>query len=277
MVMPRMVKNTRKRGQQSYGESLIPLVLILVLAVFIAGKLGYVDLHSMPVVGSLFPAPYIRVLVIGSASPQLEYNLKAETMRMAGITYAGSINQEAVVPGSLNSFDIIILQGATVCDRTARSAIASRVKAGGKLIVVGDACTRVNDDPNALGWDIGIGLLGDVMPVTYGGVLMHEKTGQSRVYADGMFKIISSDHPMFNGITNFQFSGTLTNVYPTSNSNVLAYIDTYMGKPTSPATFGIIESQGFLSGKTMYFAFDPGSTSREMLQNTLLYLKGAKG
>ncbi|OIO28421.1 hypothetical protein AUJ16_01205 [Candidatus Micrarchaeota archaeon CG1_02_60_51] len=262
----------------SYGESLIPLVLILILGIFIAGKLGYIQLNSLPVVGSLFPAPYINVIVIGHASPQLEYYLKSENYRVAGINYMGYVPQEAVVPGTLNKFDIIILQGSTICDRTARRTITDRVKAGGKLMVIGDACTRVNDDPNALGWDIGIGLLGDVMPVTYGGVLMHEATGQSRIYAEGKFRIIAPDHPMFNGIKNSQFSGTLTNVYPTANANVLAYIETYMGKPTSPATFGILESQGFLSGKTIYFAFDPGTqTGREMLQNTLLYLKGAKG
>jgi len=277
MVMPGMKKKAQYGAPSgSYGESLIPLVLILVLAIFIAAKMGYMDLHSVPIVGSLFPAPYIRVLVVGQASAQLEYMLKSEDMRIAGITYAGSISQDAVVPGALDNFDIIILQGSTVCDRTSRSAITQRVKAGGKLMVIGDACTRVTDDPNALGWDIGIGLLGDVMPVTYGGVIMHEKTGEGRVYADGRFKIIASDHPMFNGVVNFQFTGTLTNVYPNSNANVLAYIDTYMGA-ASPATFGVLESQGFLSGKTVYFAFDPGTTSRTMLQNALLYMKGAKG
>lgn len=264
-------------AKTAFGESLIPLILIIILAVFIAGKFGLINLHAVPLVGGLFPAPFIKVVVIGSASPQLEYLLSTEVMRQTGITYAGSISQEVVVPGSLKNFDLIILQGRTVCDRTARKTIADRVKSGGKLIVIGDACTRVNDDPNALGWDIGIGSLGDVMPVTYGGVLMHEKTGRSRLYADGKFKIIAPDHPMFNGIVNFGFSGTLTNVYPNANANVLAYVDTYMGKPTSPATFAIVESSGLFTGKTIYYAFDPGTTSREMLQNALLYLYGAQG
>jgi len=61
----------KKKGQYaptpSYGESLIPLILIVVLGLFIAGKFGYIDLHSVPVVGSLFPAPYIKVVTIGSA------------------------------------------------------------------------------------------------------------------------------------------------------------------------------------------------------------------
>ena len=275
--MRRMKKKGQYAPTQSYGESLIPLILIVVLGLFIAGKFGYIDLHSMPVVGSLFPAPYIKVVTVGRASHQFEYLIQSENMRVAGISYAGSISPDALVPGSLNNFDIIVLQGSTTCDRVARQAITERVKGGGKLVVIGDACTRVTDDPNALGWDIGIGLLGDVMPVRYGGVLMHEKTGQTRVLADGKFKIISPDHQMFNGITNFAFSGTLTNVFPNSNANVLAYIESYLGKSTSPATYGIVESQCLFSGKTVYFAFDPGTTSREMMQNMLLYIKGASG
>lgn len=263
--------------KRAYGESLIPIILIIILAIFIAGKFGWIDLHSLPIIGGLFPAPYLKVIVIGRASPAMDYLLKAEDYRIAGIAYAGSINQEVVVPGTLNNFDIIILQGNAVCDRTARKTIADRVKNGGKLIVVGNACTRVSDDPNAVGWDIGIGLLGDVMPVRFGGVLMHEKTGRERIFADGKFKIVAPDHPVFNGITNFGFTGELTNVFPNANSDVLAYVDTYMGRPTSPATFAIVESKGFLAGKTVYFAFDPATTSRNMFLNTLLYVKGAKG
>ncbi len=274
-----------KRGQ--YGapagrsfESVIPLVLIVILAVFIAGKFGLVDLSSIPGVGGLFPKPYIKVVVIGHESEALRSVMTAEDFRVAGVNYIGSIPQEAITPGSLNSYDIIVLQGSTVCDRTARKVIADRVKAGGKLIVVGDACTRVTDDANAVGWDIGIGSLGDVIPVTYGGVLFHESTGQSTVSVpSGKFKIIAPDHPIFNGIKNFGFTGVVTRVLPNANSNALAYIDTYFGRVTAPATFAIVESQGLLTGKTLYYSFDPGLAfaSRNMLLNSLLYLKGAKG
>lgn len=278
--------NKMKRGQYGgYGaptarsfESVIPLVLILILGVFIAGKFGLLDLSSIPVVGSLFPRPYIKVVVVGSESPYLKNLMTSEDYRIAGINYVGPIQQQAVVPGVLNSFDIIILQGSTVCDRPARKVIADRVKGGGKLIVVGDACTRVTDDQNAVGWDVGIGSLGDVVPVTYGGVLFHEPTGQSTVSVPGgKFKIVAPDHPIFNGIKNFAFTGVVTRALPSVNSNALAYLDTYYNRVTAPATFAIVESQGMLTGKTLYFSFDPGTTSRNMLLNALLYLKGAKG
>ncbi len=274
----------KRRGQYasggSHAESLIPLVLIVILAVFIAGKMGMVDLSSIPVAGSLFPKSNIKVLVVGHASPAMETMLKSEDYRMAGIMYAGSFPQEYIVPGVLKNFDIIILQGTQVCDRPARMEIANRAKSGGKLIVVGDACTRVTDDPNAAGWDVGIGTLGDVIPVEYAGILFHESTGRTQVFADGKFRIVQPYHPMFNGIINYGFYGTLTSVRPSASSDVLAYVDTYGGKITAPATFAIVESKGFLSGKTLYFAFDPANmdiSSRNMFLNALLYVRGAKG
>ncbi len=277
-----------KRGQYAVQgkafESLIPLILIVILGVFIAGKFGFVNLNSIPVVGSLFPQPQIKVAVVGHASEPLKQMLQSEDFRIAGIQTPIDLRQDFIVPGVLDGFDIIILQGSPVCDRTARKVIADRVKAGGKLIVISDACIRVNDDPNAIGWDIGIGSLGDVVPVTYRGVLFHEVVSArgSIDVSGGKFHIVSVDHPMFNGIKNFVFSGTVTEVLPNANSRVLAYIDSVGGRPTAPATFGIIESQGLLAGKALYFGFDPGTTqygggSRNMVMNALLYLKGAKG
>ena len=63
-----MIDLGKKRGQ--YGspsasyESVIPLVLILILGIFIAGKFGILNLSSLPVIGSLFGAPYIKIAVI---------------------------------------------------------------------------------------------------------------------------------------------------------------------------------------------------------------------
>ncbi|MBI4361344.1 hypothetical protein HY572_06255 [Candidatus Micrarchaeota archaeon] len=276
-----------KRGQYAVPgkayESLIPLILIIILGVFIAGKFGLVNLSSVPVVGGLFPAPKINVYIVGKASEPLKLMLQSEDFRIAGVTYVADFRQDFIVPGVLDDADVVVLQGSRVCDRTARKVIADRIKAGGKLIVVGDACTTVSDDVNAIGWDIGIGSLGDVVPVTYRAVLFHEpvNTRGSVDVSGGKFRIVSVDHPMFNGIKNFVFSGRVIEVLPNANSKVLAYIDSVGGRPTSPATFGIIESQGLVAGKTLYFAFDPGTTqtggSRNMVLNTLLYLKGAKG
>ncbi|MFH0836486.1 MAG: hypothetical protein V1834_04975 [Candidatus Micrarchaeota archaeon] len=275
-----------KKGQtKSYGESLIPLILIVILGLFIAAKFGYVDLSGVPFLGELFGTSFLKVIVVGHASPEMEALMKSEDFALAGVTYAGDLPQQSVISADvLKNFDIIIVQGTRICDRPARKALGDAVKSGKKMILIADACTAVSDDVNAGTWDLGIGSLGDVVPATYSGVLMHERTGSGWTNVNqGSFKIIAVDHPMFNGIFNHEFSGTVINVLPKANSDVLAYIDQYAGSVTAPATFGIIESKGFMGGKTLYFAFDPSTNvntamgSRNMFMNALLYLKGAKG
>ncbi|MFQ5405831.1 MAG: hypothetical protein ACE5DI_01600 [Candidatus Micrarchaeia archaeon] len=269
----------RRRGsEQSGGESLIPLVLIAVLAVFVAAKFGFIDVSGVPILSALVPAPVIKVGVIGRASSDLKTMLETEVFRVQGIRYAGDIPQNALYAPTLDNFDIIIVQGTTVCDRTAREVISDRVKGGGKLIIVGDACTRVTDDPNAVGWDVGIGTLGDVVPAVVGGPT-HEREPIKRSGVSGKFKVIAVDHPIFNGIKNFGFHGNIVEVYPKSNSKVLAFVDeSASGRTTLPAQYAILESRSLLAGKVIYLAYEPTQkTSREMFLNMLLYLKGSKG
>ena len=155
-----------KRG----AESSIPLILMAILAVFVAAKFGFIECSNIPGLSLICPAPQIRVAVIGNPSRGIENIIQSETFRGTGITYIGNFHQADVFDSRiLSQIDIIILQGEQVCDRNARKAITDKVKAGGKMIVIQDACTKVHDDNTVVGWDIGIGLLGDVMPVQIGG------------------------------------------------------------------------------------------------------------
>lgn len=266
-----------KRGQNA--ESIIPLVLIAILAIFVAAKFGIIDGSQIPLVGGLLGSSQtIKVGVVGHASSDIKNMLAAEDFRVQGMRYAGEIKQEVLYPGVLDSFDIIIIQGTQICDRTAREVIADKVKNGGKLVLIGDACTRVTDDPNAVGWKVGIGTLGDVVPASVGGPT-HEREPVKRTGVSGKFKVIEQDHPMFNGIKNFGFNGNLVEVFPDANARVLAFVDeSSSGKVTDQAFFAILESKSMLSGKVIYLAYDPTeSTSRNMFLNMLLYMKGAKG
>ncbi len=267
----------KKRGQSNL-ESSIPLILIVVLAIFVAAKFGFIDVSGIPVLNQIIPAPVMKVAVVGRASPELKKMLEAEDFRVTGVYYSGDLKQEILYPGVLNNFDIVILENTATCDRTARRVIADKVKSGGKLIIIGDACTRVTDDPNALGWDVGIGTMGDIVPATIGGVT-HEREPIRRIGVNGKFKVIDQFHPIFNGIKNFGFQGDIVQVYPKSNAEVLAYVDlSPSGKVTEPAMFAIAESKSLIGGKVMYLAYNPtDGTSRNMFLNMLLYLKGAKG
>lgn len=266
-------------GKTQHLESSIPLILIIILAIFIAGNFGFINFSDVPLLNQVFGGKIIKVGVVGRISPELKSTLITEEYRTAGIYYgtADGLRPDQLFGGVLKPFDVIILQGQQTCDRNARKTITDWVKGGGKLIVVGDACTRVTDDPAACGWDVGIGLLGDIMPAKICGVTP-EKQPIETGCSSGQFKFLNPDHPIESGIKNFAFSGRTFSVFPTSNSNLVATIDcSDTGKVNSPATYAILESSGVLTGKVVYFSFDPGMTSRNMLLNTLKYLKNQRG
>jgi len=274
-----------KRGAEQHLESSIPLILIAILAVFVAAKFNFIDCSGIPGLSVVCPAANIRIAVIGNPTKDMENLLNSEDFRVAGVSYMGNLHQDTVYSGVLNQFDILILQGEQVCDRTARKVIADKVKAGGKMIVIQDACTKVHDDTTVVGWDVGIGLLGDVMPVQIGG-FTREYEPIKKTSITGTFKILPVDHPIFpTGQKNYEFSSYVVKVVPSSKveSNVLAFVETGDEESTTdPAFFAMLESKSLLSGKVIYFAYDPSTLvkqdkGRNLFLNTLLYLKGSKG
>jgi len=256
-------------------EGAIPLILILVLGIFVAGKFGLINLHGLPVVGGLFPAPAIKVLCIGHCSDGVTGYLTTDEARIEGIIYQGEMSQEVIYPGALKNYDLIIVQGERFCDLPARKEIASKVSSGGKMIFIGDACIRVTNDESVYGWGLS---LKDAVPATIGGTTAERETVKKQI-VDGQFTIVDPFHPLFGGgvpgIKNFPFNGELVTVVPAVNSKILATILEQGGGVTGRSHFAIIEGGGFM-GKTMYFAYDPGiygeEKGRELFLNTVVYL-----
>ncbi len=219
----------------------------------------------------------IKIGVVGKASNELRTMLDSEVFRVQGIRYAGYIPQEVLYPEAIDNFDIVIVQGTKICDRTAREVIADKVKSGGKMILVGDSCTRVTDDPDLFGWNISIGTLGEIVPAK-----INESTNKGepliRTNITGKYQAIDPDHPIFAGIKNFGFNGNFVEAYPTANANVLALIqESTMLRFPLPAQYAILESKNPQKGKVLYLAYEPTpKTGREMFLNMILYLKGAK-
>lgn len=263
----------------THFEGAIPLILILILAVFVAGKFGLVDLHSVPLVGGLFPAPTIKVVCIGHCSSGVNEYLASAEAKVGNIMFQGELSQDMLYPGVLNNFDVVILQNEKYCDRTARDAIANKVRSGGKLIVVGDACTLVHDDNSVLGWGF---LMQDVVPAIVGGPTTQRDVTKRR-FANGDFKIIDQGHPIFGGgvpgIKNFRFNADVVDVIPNSNAKILAVVSDSTSSSTGKSFFAMLESGG-LFGKTIYFSYDPGvfgkENGRELFLNTIKYLKTGK-
>ncbi len=237
-------------------------------------------LLSALLLGCLFPASPSKpvVAVVGKASPEMLSILKSDDFNASGFYFAGSIDPKVVYKGILNNFDIVIVQGEPVCDRNARQVMADAVKAGRKLILIKDACTRLSDDESAYGWDVGVNSLGDVVPVVIGGV-SSELAPLTKQSVDGKVKMASPSHPIFNGLlNNFQFHSTLAFVTtPKPNAEILAYLDSSsIGRPEGEKYFAIVESKGTVAGKTIYFSFDPATAKSPadllLLLNSLEYL-----
>ncbi|MFH1199961.1 MAG: hypothetical protein V1708_02750 [Candidatus Micrarchaeota archaeon] len=218
----------------------------------------------------------IRVGVVGVTSHDLKNVLTTSEFQAAGVTYGtgDGLNADNLTESMLANLDVAILSGQQTCDRTSRKIVTDWVKRGGKLIVIGDPCTRITDDPQAIGWDVGIGLLGDIMPAKIGGVTP-EREPITTGCSSGRLKFLNPDHPIQSGVTNFQFSGRTINVFPSANSNLVATIDcSDAARASAPASYAILESAGLLTGKVVYFAFDPAVNSRKLFLNTLKYLSG---
>lgn len=264
-------------GKSTHLESSIPLILIVILAIFIAGNFGIIDMSSVPLLGSVFGGKAIKVTVIGKPSPDLVSHITSKDARDAQIWYAGNgLRQELLTAGSLKQFDVVILQNIPTCDRNARRVITEWVKGGGKLIVVGDACTRVEGDTAAFGWGVG-GLLSDIMPAVIGG-LTSEKEPIKFGCSTGVMRVIEFGSPIVAGIKDERVSVRTIEVQPNSNSRIIAALDcSDTSRANAPSTYAILETTSFLTGKTVYFAYDPGATSRSLFLNTLKYLKSQKG
>jgi len=272
----------KRRGQ--YGgqggfkaESAIPLVLIAILAIFLAAKFNILPVENIPILNQILPSHDIKVGVFGNPSDELRALIgSSEFQGPAGIAvrpiYEDRLDYAAkyIVRG----VDVIILSGEQYCDREFRKAVTNRVKGGASLIVIGDACTRVRGDNTALGWNIGENLLGSIMPVEIGGLTTRREPIRTEFPA-GQIRIVNADHPIFAGIYDFAFAGAVIEVTPKSNADVLAQVDTGPGQRN---LYAIVEGRSFPSGKVIYYAFDPAAAhASNMFKNTILYLVQRQG
>lgn len=208
-----------------------------------------------------------RVWIVSDNPTGLADLVQADDFKIAGIQYGAYLKPEFLVPGVLDGgFDEIFLYQAPVCDRTARQVLADYVQNGGKLVVIGDACTRVVDSDQT-GWNIGNNHFTDVVPAVFDGTLPVESK----------LKIYAIEHPVFNGIKNQPLHQTIALVRPTANATVLAFINS-TDVESGNSLYGILE-QPYGKGRVVYFAYDPVpgveyGGSRNLVLNLMLYLAG---
>ncbi len=266
-----------RNGLSYHMEGFIPLLIVLVLVVLILSSQGMINLNTLPVVGTFFPAAGgMNVLVLGESNSSLMDILNSSDAKAMGVQVTPFSNPNSLFPNYLDGFDVIVLHqtGANkTIDRKSREEIDRRVKNGGKLIVIQNAGTKVSDDNSVLGWGLGYG---DVIPVECVNVLNPgEASCDTPISISGVFEPAKPNHKILEGIVKFPLTGTrhfnLYGVMP--KGETLAYIsETSTGTPY-PAV--VVGSSGF-GGATVYFNFDPSTDQRmpQLFLNSIAYLTG---
>ena len=240
-------------------EGAIPLLIILIIGLFAAGKLGIVDLSSIPILGDIVGKQTIKVACIGSCSPGVMSYLRSKEATLYNIQLTATALPPETVTSSklLKKFDVVIVQNTPYCDLPVRRALRKYVQAGGKLILIEDSCVKVHGDESVFGWGVE---LQDVVPVVIGGVSPTLEPPEIAI-VNGDFEYLYVDHPILGrkgvaGIKNVPFNGKVINVVPYGNYEVIATITARLGSMTK-TYFAIVEGN-YMLGKTIYFAYDPG-------------------
>jgi hypothetical protein len=178
-----------------------------------------------------------------------------------------SINLEAVptVNYSLNNYNIIVVDDMKDCGLALRFDLANWVRNGGKLIVIGDACTQVPNDPTSIGWNVGVNSLGSVMPVIFGGVTTSFNSSQSYASVEnGSFEIIDYSSFAFKNFSNSNFSGNVTAVYPSFDGKVLGSI-TFENNSENQSFYAVVKSSKY---NIFYLSFEP--SLEEVIFNNII-------
>lgn len=246
---------TLKEKLGEHFQGAIPLIIILILAIFALGQLGVVDLHSLPLIGSFFPAPVINIVVVGHLSDTFNEILGSKELRALNVrVYTLKPTQIENDPDLIRAYggDIIILSATSTEDKElgykTRRAIADAVRGGAKLLIIKDAGTLFPGDVTVFGWSY---QMGDVAPVQ----TPVEREEVQEIIVNGTFAIQDREHPLFQGLKDFDVTGLpiIVGVQPKPPAKPLAYFDSDDGRSYEI----IVESQAML-GRSMWLGFDPG-------------------
>lgn len=259
-------------------EGFIPIILIIIIAFFLAAKFGVIS-STTPVLGpvvALFggSAGPVNMLIIGTPSPYtMEVLNKDQDLVRTRIRSAESL--EHTPEAQLAQYDIVMLdqsnQAVKEVSRQLGEAIQKYVKSGGKLIVVKDSGIRRPDSPDVLGWKA---TFADIVPVecTYQGITNTPSCTQPMLIRG---KIYAQDvrHRIMQGFEVVPPEGNntlllLESFDVTPNGNEIAYMQDARTEKYLPA----IVEKPLVVGKSIWFNYDPGLTPG-IFEATLDYLR----
>lgn len=258
-------------------EGLIPLILIIIIAVFLAHKF---DIINIPFLGGNEP---IQMLVVGMPSVDMLVMLDQDK---------GLVNYRVKDAASLNvspdeqlaQYDIVVLDqhlGGTAYEHSVSrqfgEALQNYVRTGGKLITVMDSgiyqsggITGTAIASDVIGWKA---TFGDVIPVECDRSLNDLPTCTDQQPMTARLFRGDFDHRIMEGIEVAPADPR----YPplqlyTFKVKPLGNEVAYLKSVAYPTYFPGIVEKNLIVGKSIYFNYDPALTPG-VWQNTMEYLR----
>ncbi|MFH0715143.1 MAG: hypothetical protein V1847_05370 [Candidatus Diapherotrites archaeon] len=267
-------------------EGLIPVILILIIAFFLAARFGVITC-STPILGpvacalpGLAPNP-ASVLIIGTPTTATMKVLNESKDLANPVTIKTETALEHNPEAYLANYDIVILdqeaQASKEVSRQLGEAIQNYVSKGGKLIVVKNSGIFRPAAADVLGWTANFGNIVPVECTTQGMSNTPSCLDSAAVPVRGKLYPGANgfNHPIMQGYQDGvpSMPGTtlsVMNIFDVTlapGAQEVAYLQDERNNAYYPA---IVESPQ-LVGKSLYFNYDPGATPG-IFQATLDYL-----
>ena len=252
-------------------EAFIPIILIIIIGLLLAMKLGIVALpFDIPGISGGQPS---EMLIIGASSIETLSELSKNPDLVHYRQHIDPTYFERNPADMIANYDIIWIDQSEQADKTIPrrlgEAIEDFVKRGGKLVVVKDSGILREGAYDVIGWEA---TFNDVVPVKCDRVIQGIPSCMVPYHVMGEGLRDDEDHRIMRGIERAPFDPNLLITVDlfdvTSTGKEVAFIRESGTDRTYPA---IIE-KSMVIGKSIYFNYNPGKTPG-ILANTLEYLR----
>ncbi len=257
-------------------EGFIPLILILIIAFFLAIKFGVIG-SSTPIIGVVAdvfgggggPA---SMLIIGNSS-QETINVLNESADLVQFRVKSAEDLERNPKEQLAQYDIILLDQSMESNKTVSralgEAVENYVKSGGKLIVVKNSGIYRKNAPDVIGWEA---TFGDVVPVECDRVVAGKPTCTQPIVVKGKIYREDEDHQIMRGIEMAPADPNLDIVVEAFDVSRTGKEVAYIQDAVTKRYYTAIVEKNLIIGKSIYFNYNPGKTPG-IFQETLEYFR----
>ncbi|MFW5902476.1 MAG: hypothetical protein ACOCTT_01165 [archaeon] len=278
----------REEGWKKYLEGIIPLIILILIGIVIASKMGWIS--GIPFLGNLFDQGPVRVAVLGDLraenanepakidAPYLAAYFDADH-RYEVTTWSDLEVLEFAGEDVLDDFDLVILAGERQFSPRVKGEIGRYIRGGGKVILIGDAAIQDSEYPEVIGWEVGD--LAGAFPIRISpNVKRSDIENPERITSTPeknlTFSFITTDHDIVER-AGVGYSVDLQEIEDTreeciaginslpvtmgtGGGDIISVISGISEETNQTKTIiGIAERKGaFGRGHVMYFPYDPG-------------------